>query len=189
MSLTQIGVGLVIGGTGAVLFAIRPRDPVFEVLSVHLKGFKFRFNTESLIPVAVIDVELSISVKVTNPNVAPIEYSSTIMSIYYRDSLLGQAQVPAGNQGANCSEILELPAKLDGLEVRDHMIDLAKDVTKREMCLKSVVTIKGVAKVWKWGHKFQVNVESKIKVDPIFMDVIDQENTAHLQLQPDAVLI
>lgn len=189
MSLVQIGTGLVIGAAGAVMYAIRPRDPAFEVLSIHLKGFKLRFNTDSLIPVAVIDVELSISVKVTNPNVAPIEYSSTTMCIYYRDSLLGQAQVPAGNQGANCWEILELPAKMDGLEVKQHLKDLAKDVTRREMCLKSVVSIKGVAKVWKWGHKFEVAVESQIKVDPISMDVIDQENKAHLQLQPEAVLV
>lgn len=189
MSLLQIVTGLVIGGTGAVLYAIRPRDPVFEVLSIDLKGFKLRFNTDSLNPVAVIDVELSISVKVTNPNVAPIEYSSATMCIYYRDSLIGQAQVPAGNQGANSSEILELPAKMDGLEVKHHLKDLAKDVTKREMCLKSVVNIKGVAKVWKWGHKFEVDVESQIKVDPIFMDLIDQENKAHLQLHPEAVLV
>jgi len=189
MSLVQIGAGLVIGGAGVVLYSIRPREPVFEVLSIHLKGFKLRFNTDSLIPVAVIDVELSISIKVTNPNVAPIEYSNSTMCIYYRDSLLGQAQVPSGSQGANSSEILELPAKMDGLEVKQHLKDLAKDVTRREMSLKSVVTIKGVAKVWKWGNKFEVDVESQMTVDPIFMDVIDQENKAHLQLHTEAVLV
>nr|WIW57629.1 late embryogenesis abundant protein LEA59 [Pinus tabuliformis] len=171
MSLLQIATGLVIGGTGAVLYAIRPRDPVFEVLSIDLKGFKLGFNTDSFIPVPVIDVELSISVKVTNPNVAPIEYSCATMCIYYRDSLIGQAQANGWIGG------------------KQHLKDLAKDVKKREMCLKSVVSIKGVAKVWKWGHKFEVDVESLIKVDPIFMDVIDQENKAHLQLHPEAVLV
>lgn len=51
---------MVIGGIGAVLYAIRQGDPVFEVISIYLKGFKLRFDTNFLILVAVIDVELNI---------------------------------------------------------------------------------------------------------------------------------
>uniref|UniRef100_A0A0D6R2Z7 Water stress and hypersensitive response domain-containing protein n=1 Tax=Araucaria cunninghamii TaxID=56994 RepID=A0A0D6R2Z7_ARACU len=182
MSVGKLALGLAVGGAGALLFRIRPREPVFEVICINLKGLKLRVSTESLLPLAVIDLEVIISIKVTNPNVAPIEYKSTVMDIYYRGSLLGQAQVPAGSQGANSSEILEVPAKMDGLEATQHLKDLAKDVAKREMTIRAVVTIEGSAWMWKWGHRFAVRVDSEIKVDPILLDVIEQENKVHLEL-------
>lgn len=182
ISFGQLGLAVVIGGVGAALYAIRPRDPVFEVLSIHVKGFKLSFNTDSFIPLAFIDVELSISIKVSNPNLTPIEHKSTVMCIYYKGYLLGQAQVPEGSQGANSSEILEVPAKIAGVDVTQHLKDLVTDVRRREMDLRSVVNIKGSAWLWKWGHKFEVVVESHIKVDPIFLDVIEQDNRVRLEL-------
>jgi hypothetical protein len=44
------------------------------------------------------DAELILTIHVSNPNIVPIHYSSTIMSIFYEDSLLGSAQVEAGSQ-------------------------------------------------------------------------------------------
>jgi LEA14-like dessication related protein len=41
----------------------------------------------------VLDVSIKISIKVTNPNVTPIKYTSTTMDIFYRGTLMGQAQV------------------------------------------------------------------------------------------------
>nr|ABR17564.1 unknown [Picea sitchensis] len=181
-SIGRLGLAVVIGGVGAALYAIRPKDPVFEVLSIHVKGVKLNLNTDTLIPLAFLDVELSISIKITNPNLMPIEHKSTVMCIYYKGSLLGQAQVPEGGQGGNCSKVLEVPTKIDGVEVTQHIKDLVKDVSRREMDLKSVVNIKGSAWLWKLGHKFEVVVESEIKVDPISLDVIQQENRVHLEL-------
>lgn len=168
------------GATGAALYKYRPRDPVFEVLNIELKGFNIHFKNL----LAVVDTQLVISIKVTNPNVAPIEYTSTTMDIYYRGELLGEATVEAGSQGATSAEVIEVPAKLDGLEMTKNLKELLGDVRKREMCMKSVVTIKGHARLWKWTHKFEVHVESNIKVDPIYMDVIDQENKVNMELAP-----
>ncbi|KAL3690503.1 hypothetical protein R1sor_016812 [Riccia sorocarpa] len=172
------------GAAGACLYAIRPRDPVFEVLTIELKGFNLRFCTDSPMLMAVVDVELTLSIKVTNDNVAPIEYSSTIMDVFYRGSLLGQAKVEEGAQAARCSKVIYVPCKLDGLEMTNHVKDLFKDVTKREMMLHSVVTIAGHARVWKWTHNFEVHVTSDIKVDPIFLNVIDQENKVEMEFEP-----
>lgn len=65
-------------------------------------------------------------------------------------------KVPAGNQAALSAKTMELPCKLDGLELTNHIKDLFCDVTKREMMLHSVVTISGESLVWKWRHPFQV---------------------------------
>ncbi len=89
ISLAAVGVV----GVGVGLYSIRPRDPVFEVQSITLSGFNVRFTTESTIPMAVVDVSLTLFIKVINPNVTPIQFSSTVMDIYYKGTLLGQAQV------------------------------------------------------------------------------------------------
>jgi hypothetical protein len=89
ISLAAVGVV----GAGVGLYSIRPRDPVFEVQSITLSGFNVRFTTESALPMAVVDVSLTLFIKVINPNVTPIQFSSTVMDIYYKGTLLGQAQV------------------------------------------------------------------------------------------------
>ncbi|MCO5601348.1 hypothetical protein L7F22_055468 [Adiantum nelumboides] len=152
----------VLAGT---LFRIRPRDPIFEVLGIKFKGFKFRICTDSPLLLAVIDAELVLSIKVTNPNVLPIEYTSTIMDIFYEGDLLGQAKVDEGNQGANSQEVLEVPAKLDGLEMTNHLKQLLSDVRNREMTLHSVVTIKGNARLWKWTHPFEVSLSLSLSLN------------------------
>ncbi|KAH9559087.1 hypothetical protein CY35_06G041300 [Sphagnum magellanicum] len=180
IALAAVGVG----GVGLGLYSIRPRDPVFEVQAITLSGFNLRFCTDSPLLLAVVDVSLTLFIKVINPNVTPIQFSSTIMDIYYKGNLLGQAQVDSGSQEAKSEQVMEVPTKLDGLEMTNHLKDLFADVAKREMMLHSLVTIAGSAVVWKWKHNFEVHVDSDLKVDPVFLDVLDQENRVHLELEP-----
>lgn len=65
-------------------------------------------------------------------------------------------QVQSGDQAAKSSKVMELPAKLDGLELTNHIKDLFCDVAKREMTLHSVVTISGDSLLWRWRHHFKV---------------------------------
>ncbi len=50
------------------------------------------------------------------------------------------------------------------------------------MVLDAAVEIGGAAKVLWWDHKFKVRVDSRITVDPVFLDVIDQENNAEMEI-------
>lgn len=93
MALVGVAGAVGIGGAGWWLWQIRPKDPAFEVVGIELSGFKLRWVTESLIPYAVVDVSMKLSIKVTNPNVTPIKYTDTTMDIFYRGTLMGQAQV------------------------------------------------------------------------------------------------
>lgn len=174
-----------LGGVGVWLWNSRPRDPSFSVELITLDGFNLRFCTDSPLLLAVVDISLTLHVNSTNPNVSPIVFSDTIMDIFYRGTLLGQAKVPAGEQAAYSTSVMELRCKLDGLELTNHIKDLFCDVTKREMWLHSVVTITGESLVWRWRHPFKVYVNSDIKVDPIFFDVLDQENRAKLEMSAD----
>lgn len=93
MAFLGVAGALGVGGAGWALWQIRPKDPKFEVVSIELGGFNLRWVTEGMIPYAVVDVSMKISIKVTNPNVTPIKYTSTTMDMFYRGTLMGKAEV------------------------------------------------------------------------------------------------
>ncbi|KAF9598617.1 hypothetical protein IFM89_028286 [Coptis chinensis] len=74
-----------------------------------------------------------------------------------------------------CCRMLKLPARLDGLRLAHHGSRLLSDVARREMVLDAVVDVEGTAKVLWWAHKFNVHVDSHLVIDPVFLDVIEQE--------------
>lgn len=104
------------------------------------------------------------------------------MSIYYENALLGTAQVEAGSQPRNSCQTLKLPMRLSGMKLAHHAAKFVADVAGREMVLDAAVDIEGTAKVLIWNHRFKIHVDSHIVVDPVLLDIIDQENNAELQL-------
>lgn len=88
----------------------------------------------------------------------------------------------AGSQPPRSCQLLKLPTRLDGVELAHHAGKFFADVAKREMLLDAKVDIGGKAKVLWWDHKFNVHVDSHVTVDPVFLDVIDQENKSQLEL-------
>ncbi|XWS73892.1 hypothetical protein CRYUN_Cryun02cG0168200 [Craigia yunnanensis] len=175
-SWTSVLIGATSAMAATALLLAKPKDPTFRVISIDLTSFKLNLHH--------VDAELILIVHVTNPNIAPIHYSSTTMSIFYEGSLLGVAQVAAGSQPPRSCQLLKLPTRLDGAELAHHAMKFFADVAKREMVLDAKVDIGGTAKVLWWEHRFNVQVDSHVTVDPVFLDVIDQENTSQLDLFP-----
>ncbi|KAM5585118.1 hypothetical protein ABKV19_004495 [Rosa sericea] len=156
------------------LLSAKPKDPTFDLVSIDLTSFKLNLP--------LLDAGLVLTVHITNPNITPIHYSSTTMSIFYQGSLLGSADIKAGSQSAKSCKLLRLPARLDGLQLAHHAASFVSDVAKRQMVLDAAVDIAGAAKVLWWEHKFVVHVDSHITVDPLFLDVIEQENKSDLEI-------
>ncbi|EPS59541.1 hypothetical protein M569_15263, partial [Genlisea aurea] len=167
-------IGAATAAAGALIISAKPRDPTFHLISIDLTSFNLRFP--------VVDAEIILTVHVTNPNSVPIHYSDTEMSIFYDGALFGSALVEAGAQPPRSCQILRLPAELSGLHLAQRAKKFAADVARREMVLDSKVEIKGAARVLWWDHAFKVHVDSHVIVDPVFLDVIDQENKSKLDL-------
>ncbi|KAK7860371.1 uncharacterized protein LOC112037123 [Quercus suber] len=167
-------IGAASAAAASALISAKPKDPTFHVISISLTSFKLNLP--------VLDIELILTVHVTNPNIVPIHYSSTTMSIFYDGSLLGSAEVEAGSQGPQSCQLLRLPARLDGVQLAHHAVKFLTDVARREMVLDAAVDIGGTAKVLWWHHKFMVRVDSRVTVDPVFLDVNDQKTTAEMEV-------
>ncbi|KAL2557386.1 Late embryogenesis abundant (LEA) hydroxyproline-rich glycoprotein family [Forsythia ovata] len=167
-------VGAAAATATTVILSAKPRDPAFHLISIDLNSFKFNFP--------LLDTEMTITVHVTNPNVVSIQYSSTEMFVYYAGSLLGSAPVMASSQPPKSCQLLRLSARLSGLQLAHHATRFLADVARREIVLDSVVHIEGAAKVLWWDHKFSVHVDSHVTVDPLFVDIIDQENKSEMDV-------
>lgn len=163
-----------IGAATTAFILGRPRDPTFHLISVELSAFRLNLP--------LLDVELALVVHVTNPNVVPIHYAASTMSIFYDGALLGTAQVEAGSQDAKSCQVLRLPARLDGLELAHHAKTLLADAARGEMALDASVDIAGTARVLWWEHRFAVHVDSHVVVDPVHLDVVSQENRSETQV-------
>ncbi|BFG34788.1 uncharacterized protein Pyn_31904 [Prunus yedoensis var. nudiflora] len=168
----------IIGAASALattaLLSSKPKDPTFHLISINLTSFKLNLP--------VLDTDLILTVHVTNPNITAVHYSSTSMSIFYNGSLLGSAEVEAGSQPPKSCQLLRLPARLDGLQLAHHAATFIADVAKREMVLDAAVDIAGAARILWWDNKFKVHVDSRVTVDPVFLDVIDQENKLEMEI-------
>ncbi|KAJ3691623.1 hypothetical protein LUZ61_020787 [Rhynchospora tenuis] len=152
----------------------RPRNPTFHLISISLSSFHLNLP--------LLDLELMLTVHVTNPNPVAIQYQPASISISYSGTHLGTAQLEAGSQSANSCQILQLAARLDGLEMAHHARAILADVARRNMVLDSTVDIKGFAQVWWWAHKFSVHVDSHVVVDPVFLEVVEQQNHSETQV-------
>ncbi|KAK8995284.1 hypothetical protein V6N11_069725 [Hibiscus sabdariffa] len=173
-SWTSAFIGAASAVAATALISAKPKDPTFHLISIKLTSFKINLSS--------INADLTLTVHVTNPNITPIHYSSTTMSIFYDGSFLGSAQVKAGSQPPRSCRVLELPAQLDGVELAHHAGKFFADVARREMALDAKVEISGTAKVLWWENGFKVHVDCHVTVDPIFLDVIDQENNSQLEI-------
>ncbi|KAF7095710.1 hypothetical protein CFC21_097819 [Triticum aestivum] len=167
--------GAVTTAAAAGVLVCRPRDPSFELISMNLSSFHFR-------PPAALDIGLTLTVHATNPNVVPVRYGASNVSILYGGTLLGTARLDAGQQPATSCRLLHLPARLDAMELAHHAGAILADTARRHMELDAVVEIAGEATVLLWSRRFSVRIDSHIIVDPVFLEVVEQDNRSEMQL-------
>ncbi|XP_024385516.1 uncharacterized protein [Physcomitrium patens] len=168
-------------GAGYLVYQNRPQDPILEVKDIRLTSFDLHTSTESML-LAVIDIKLTLVIRIENPNITAITFDTTILNIYYKGSILGQAKLYPGDQGSRSAQVLELPCTMSGLEATHHLRDLFFDVTRRVMTLDARATIHGNLVVMGYRHYFEVYVKSRIDVDPLFLDVIGQDHRADIKI-------
>lgn len=183
-SWTSALIGAAAATATTVVFRAKPKLPKFRLVSLTALQLKLTVAGEEKekLKFPRVDADLILTIHVTNPNILPVRYSATSLSIYYDGSLLGSAQVPAGSQPPNSCQLLRLPARLNGHELAQHAKRFIGDVAKRKMVLDAEVDISGWTKGILWGPKFKVHVDSHIVVDPVLLDVIDQENVSQMEL-------
>ncbi|GFZ07287.1 late embryogenesis abundant (LEA) hydroxyproline-rich glycoprotein family [Actinidia rufa] len=174
LNWTSALVGAASATAAAAIILGKPRDPTFQLVSINFTSFKLNLP--------VIDTDLILTVHVSNPNIVPVHYSSAEMSIFYGGTRLGCAMIEAGSQPPRSCRLLRLQARLGGLQLAHQAARFLADLRRREMVLDAAVDIEGSAKVMWWDHKFRVHVDSHVVVDPVLLDVIDQDTKSEMEV-------
>jgi hypothetical protein len=81
-----------VAGAGVLVYQNRPQDPILDIKDITLSGFDLHLSSESVL-LAVLDIDLILFVRIVNPNIVPITFDTTILDVYYKGSILGQAKV------------------------------------------------------------------------------------------------
>ncbi|KAK1263030.1 hypothetical protein QJS04_geneDACA008533 [Acorus gramineus] len=168
-------IGAATATAATTLLLSKPKDPTFHLISISLSSFHLSLP-------ARLDLDLLLTVHVTNPNPLPISYIPTTLSISYRGSPLASATVCAGSQPPQSCQILHLPARLHGVDLAHHAIDFLSDAAKREVVFEASVNIEGSAGLLWWSHRFCVHVNSHVVIDPVFLSVVEQENRSEMEV-------
>ncbi|XP_078435103.1 late embryogenesis abundant (LEA) hydroxyproline-rich glycoprotein family [Wolffia australiana] len=173
-SWLSAAVGAAAAAAATAVIRGRPRDPTFQLISIELSSLRLSFP--------VLDVELALTVHVTNPNIVAIKHSAATLSIFYEGELLGSAAVEPGELGPGSCRVLRLPARVQGLELAHRARALVAAAARREMALRAAVDIAGTARVLFWAHPFCVHVESHVVIDPLHLDIIEEDTRSDTEL-------
>ncbi|KAG9459063.1 hypothetical protein H6P81_003571 [Aristolochia fimbriata] len=161
-------VGAACTSATAAVMTAKPRSPRFHLISISLASFNLHLP--------LLDADFVLTLHVTNPNVVPISYGPSVVSIVYDGSVLGTAKMEPGYQAAKSCTVVHLRARLHSVELGQHAVRFLSDVAWREMVLSAAVEIGGTAKLLWWGHRFTTRLDGRVKVDPLFLEAIEQEN-------------
>ncbi|KAJ6303321.1 hypothetical protein OIU77_017241 [Salix suchowensis] len=146
-------------------------------------GKKVKWNwTSALVGAATATAAVAlISAKPKDPTFHVIKIN--LSSFKLKFPIIDTDLILTGSQRSKSCQTLELTARLNGVELMTrHAAKFFSDVAKREMVLDARVDIGGTASLLWWGHRFNVHVDSHITVDPVFLDIIDQENKSSLEV-------
>eukprot|EP00850_Spirogloea_muscicola_P000112 SM000001S04514 [mRNA] locus=s1:589705:591615:- [translate_table: standard] len=193
MALTLAAGGAAVGLLVVVSYKLRPKDPIMKTTEIQVKGFGVRPTTVGIVPVVSIDLHVVCIVYTENPNVAPVNYPSSTIDIFYNDqkvkpsvnNLVGECYLDKGTLQAWEKTTLELPAELKGVEMgAGQGMNLLKDVMNQKLVLVAVSTFAGEISLLKGmiRHRFTIVCRNDITFDPLTLGVTASDSKAYIKL-------
>eukprot|EP00850_Spirogloea_muscicola_P011351 SM000070S21317 [mRNA] locus=s70:250389:252363:- [translate_table: standard] len=151
---------------------------------IQVKGFGVRPTTVGILPVVSIDLHVVCIVYTENPNVAPVNYPSSTIDIFYNDQKVGECYLEKGTLQAWEKTTLELPAELKGVEMgAGQGMNLLQDVMNRKLVLVAVSTFAGEINLLKGiiRHRFTIVCRNDITFDPLTLGVTESDSKAYIK--------
>eukprot|EP00850_Spirogloea_muscicola_P012364 SM000079S22482 [mRNA] locus=s79:427627:429547:- [translate_table: standard] len=194
MALTLAAGGAAVGLLVVVSYRLRPKDPIMKTTEIQVKGFGVRPITVGILPVVSIDLHVVCIVYTENPNVAPVNYPSSTIDIFYNDqkvkafpvnNFVGECYLEKGTLQAWEKTTLELPAELKGVEMgASQGMNLLNDVINRKLVLVAVSTFAGEINLLKGiiRHRFTIVCRNDITFDPLTLGVTASDSKAYIKL-------
>ncbi|CAA2992414.1 uncharacterized protein LOC111388003 [Olea europaea var. sylvestris] len=127
-----------------VFTVFRVKDPVIKMNSVTIQGVGALLRMNNPRPGINLTVEADVSVK--NPNVASFKFSNATTSLYYDSSVIGEAQIPAGQ--AKARRTLDMNVSIDVMVDKILAVPrLRSDLNSGTLPISSYTKISGKVKI------------------------------------------
>ncbi|CAI0543237.1 unnamed protein product [Linum tenue] len=140
----------------AALFFLYPSDPEITVVRVGLNHIQVHSS-----PKLTLDVSLSLTVKVRNPDFFSLDYDYLSVSIGYRGRQLGVVRSIGGTVKARGSSYVDAALNLNGLEFFLDAFYLLEDLAKGVVPFDTTTTISGDLGLL----FFEIPIEGKVSCD------------------------
>ncbi|KAG6516334.1 hypothetical protein ZIOFF_026793 [Zingiber officinale] len=129
---------LALAALGVALFLLWPADPDLRVARLHLDGVHL-----STSPSLCLNVSISLSVKVRNPNFFSLDYDSLVSTIGYRGRKLGSVTSEGGRVGARRVSYLDADLQLNGIRVIHDIFYLLEDYRRGSIPFETITEVQG----------------------------------------------
>ncbi|XP_042379088.1 uncharacterized protein LOC121971740 [Zingiber officinale] len=155
---------LALAALGVALFLLWPADPDLRVARLHLDGVHL-----STSPSLCLNVSISLSVKVRNPNFFSLDYDSLVSTIGYRGRKLGSVTSEGGRVGARRVSYLDADLQLNGIRVIHDIFYLLEDYRRGSIPFETITEVQGKLRLFfidvpvegKFSCSLQVNAQNQ----------------------------
>eukprot|EP00245_Coleochaete_scutata_P007718 TRINITY_DN2337_c1_g1_i3.p1 TRINITY_DN2337_c1_g1~~TRINITY_DN2337_c1_g1_i3.p1 ORF type:complete len:285 (+),score=49.68 TRINITY_DN2337_c1_g1_i3:556-1410(+) len=171
----------IIAISALLLVLFRPRSPDFDMVDVQVNGLKVRTIRKPgakgvPLPEIVVDVNLTVLLRVFNPNRVSVSYDPAKTDLLYRGQHLGEGELSAGWQPAMSSQIVQVPVELYGAGAEGLSRQMIEDFLSRRIPLEAKGVSEGSIALL-FGKRFQVKMDCNIDVHPIKLTILDKSCT------------
>ncbi|XP_021723671.1 uncharacterized protein LOC110691043 isoform X2 [Chenopodium quinoa] len=151
------------------VFLLFPSDP--ELRLVRLKLNHIRVNSDHHLS---LDLSLSLTLKVRNPDFFSVNYDALNVSISYRGRELGFVNSHGGRIKARGSSYVDATLLVDGFEVFHDLFYLIEDVAAGKVPFDTVSSIKGRFGLFFIKIPIQTKVSCEVDVNPKDQTIVHQ---------------
>ncbi|KAG0463554.1 hypothetical protein HPP92_019623 [Vanilla planifolia] len=143
------------------LFLVWPSNPEISVVGIRLDRFRI-----APLPLSSIDIAMGLNIKIRNPDLFSIDYSSIHSSLFYRGEDLGSVTTLGGRIAARRVSYVDADLHLDGVRLLGDLFYLIGDVAKGSVPFDSVTEIKGRLRIFFFDVPIKGKISCVVHVKP-----------------------
>ncbi|KAG0464967.1 hypothetical protein HPP92_019131 [Vanilla planifolia] len=144
-----------------LLFLVWPSNPEISVVGIRLDRFRI-----APLPLSSIDIAMGLDIKIRNPDLFSIDYSSIHSSLFYRGEDLGSVTTLGGRIAARGVSYVDADLHLDGVRLLGDLFYLIGDVAKGSVPFDSVTEIKGRLRIFFFDVPIKGKISCVVHVKP-----------------------
>lgn len=151
------------------MYIFWPSDPEVKIVRMHIN--RMQIHT---IPIIALDISLLVTMKVRNPGVYSLDFTTLDVAVGYRGKLLGHVTSEHGHVRAMGSSYVEAMLDLSGIEVLSDVVYMLEDLARGTVPFDTVTAVAGWFGLTFFKFPLKAKVSCEIVVNRFSQTIIRQ---------------